>query len=134
MVIFVLLPGFMTQTTPHHCVSADLPRVLHPAPMPGARRDDAMTVTITREGKPYFGTHRIDPAFLPAKIAERLQDRSVERKAYITADMRASWGAMKPVLDGVPSAGVLRVAFLAVERNPKTDRPLDFVSNPSPGS
>jgi biopolymer transport protein ExbD len=49
---------------------------------------------------------------LQQKIVEHLKDRGVERKVYIVADSRAKWGAVKVVLDGVRSAGILRVAFL----------------------
>jgi biopolymer transport protein ExbD len=76
-----------------------------------------MKVLIAREGKVYFGSDMIDPEYLPGKIGVRLKDRAVERKMYIVADQRAHWGSVKPVLDGVRSAGILRVAFLADQRH-----------------
>lgn len=75
-----------------------------------------MKVTILRDGQVYFGSDRVTPAALQQKIAEHLNERGVERKVYIVADMRAKWGAVKVVLDGVRSAGVLRVAFLVDQR------------------
>jgi biopolymer transport protein TolR len=116
MVLFVLLLILMTVPTPHHGVSADLPRVSHPIPMPGALREDVMQVTILRDGKVYFGNEQIIPYSLVEKIQARLKDRGIERKVYITADARARYGTVKAVLDGVRSAGVLRVAFLADQR------------------
>jgi biopolymer transport protein ExbD len=98
---------------PHHGISADLPKVLHPVAMRGALREDAMKVTILRDGKAYFGNEQINSADLPTKIQDRLKDREVERKVYIVADMRARWGGVKLALDGVRSAGIVRVAFLA---------------------
>jgi biopolymer transport protein ExbD len=56
-------------------------------------------------------------------IAEHLKDRGVERKVYIVADMRAKWGAVKIVLDGVRSAGILRVAFLVDQRRSTASLP-----------
>ena len=50
------------------------------------------------------------------QIRSRLKNRDVERKVYIRADMRARYGAVKTVLDGVSSAGILRVAFLLDQR------------------
>jgi hypothetical protein len=35
---------------------------------------------------------------------------------YIIADMRARWSTVKIVLEGVRSAGIIRVAFLADQR------------------
>ncbi len=112
MVVFVMLLVFMTIPTGHHGVSADLPKVSHPISLPGARREDAMVVTITRDGKVYFGNEQMYFGSLPVKIQERLKDREVERKVYIVADMRARWGTVKATLDGVRSTGIIRVAFL----------------------
>jgi biopolymer transport protein TolR len=124
MVVFVMLLVFMTITTPyHHGGSVDLPKVLHPVAMRGADREDAMKVAITRDGKVYFGTEQVRVADLTAKIQDRLKDREVERKVYIVADMRARWGGVKLALDGVRSAGIIRVAFLADEgRSPMLAR------------
>jgi biopolymer transport protein ExbD len=49
-------------------------------------------------------------------IADRVKDKSIERKIYIRADARARWGTVKVVLDGVRAAGILRVAFLVDSR------------------
>lgn len=117
MVLFVILLVFMTiPTHDYRHVSADIPKVLHPVSLPGAVREDAMTVTVTRDGKLFFGIDRVIPGTLSARIVERLKDRSVERKVYIVADAGARWGSVKPVLDGVRSAGIMRVAFLAYPR------------------
>jgi len=118
LVVFVVLLTVLTFGAPT-CggMSADLPKVLHPVSMRGADREDAMIVNITRDGKVYFAVDQVNPADLPQKIADRLKDHDVERKVYIKADMRARWGAVKPVLDAVRSAGLMRVAFLVDERS-----------------
>jgi biopolymer transport protein TolR len=116
MVVFVVLLVFMMIPTHGYGVSADLPKVLHPVSMPGALREDVMKVTILRDGQVYFGTDRVDSTALQQKITERLNDRDMERKVYIVADMRARWGTVKSVLDCVRSAGILRVAFLVNQR------------------
>ena len=120
MVVFVMLLVFMTVPTHHHGVSVDLPKVPHPVAMRGADREDAMKATVTRDGKVYFGNEQIRFGDLPAKIQERLKDRDVERKVYVVADMRSRWGTVKLVLDGVRSAGIIRVAFLADQRRVPT--------------
>ena len=116
MVVFVMLIIFMTLPTPHHGTYPYLPKVDHPVSMPGANREDAMIVNVTRDGKVYFGVEQVNPADLPQKIVDRLKDRSVERKVYIKADMRARWETVKQVLDGVSAAGLMRVAFLVDQR------------------
>ena len=84
--------------------------------MPGAMQDDVMQVSITRDGKVFFGSEYIVPDSLKDKIQVRLADPEVERKVYIRADARARYGTIKAVLDGVRSAGILRVTFLADQR------------------
>jgi biopolymer transport protein ExbD len=116
VLLFVVLIAEGMTYNPHHGVSADLPKVMHPVPMPGALREDGMQVCIMRDGKVYFGVERIDAFALQAKVEDRLRDRGVERKVYIIVDQRARWGTVKQVLDAVRSAGVIRVAFLVDQR------------------
>jgi len=116
MVLFVILLVFMTIPPHTYGVSADVPKVLHPIAISGAMREDAIKVTVMRDGRVFFGADRIDPTYLPGKIADHLKDRGAERKVYITADRRARWGAVKMVLDGVRSSGIMRVAFLVDQR------------------
>lgn len=116
LVVFVPLVAFLVHAEPFHCGGPDLPRVDHPVSMPGASREDAMIVVVTRDGKTYFGSEQLNPDDLPRKIADRLKDHGVERKVYIKSDMRAQWGAVRQVLDGVHAAGLMRVAFLVDQR------------------
>ena len=118
MVVLVfaeLIAGTMSYN-PHHGVSIDLPRILRPVSMPGALRDDVMQISITRDGKVFFGSDQIVPDYMTGKIQARLADLDVERKVYIRADARVRYGTVKTVLDGVRSAGILRVAFLVDQR------------------
>jgi biopolymer transport protein ExbD/biopolymer transport protein TolR len=116
VLVFVELIAGTMSYNPHHGVSIDVPRILYPIAMPGAMRDDVMQVSITRDGKVFFGSDQIVPDYLTEKIQARLTDLDVERKVYIRADARARFGTVKIVLDGVRSAGIIRVAFLADQR------------------
>jgi biopolymer transport protein ExbD len=117
MVLFALLLLFMTIPVYDRQYSVDLPHATHAVSMPGALREDVMNVSVTRDGKIYFGTDQIASEIeLSSKIQDRLKDRDVERKVYIRADMRASWGSVKQAADAVRSAGILRIAFLVNQR------------------
>jgi biopolymer transport protein ExbD len=99
----------------HHSFTPDLPRVFHPVAMPAANREDALKVTITRDGQVYFGVNRVDPIALKEELQERLNS-DVERKVYILADARVRWRTVKSVLQAVQDAGILRVAIMADQR------------------
>ena len=115
LVFIELIAGTMSYG-PHSGIGIDLPRILYPVSMPGAMRDDGMQVSITRDGKVFFGSELIVPDYMKEKIQVRLENPDVERRVYIRADARARYGTIKGVLDGVRSAGILRVAFLVDQR------------------
>jgi biopolymer transport protein ExbD len=117
VVLLILLIVSWTYPTYHHAWSVDIPAILRPVAMRGALRDDAMQVTITRDGKIGFGPDLVASDELAGKIQDRLKDRGVERKIYIRADKRAKYGTVKAVLDAVRSAGIIRVAFLVDQRS-----------------
>jgi biopolymer transport protein TolR len=118
MVLVVILLLFMADTGPRHYrgVPVDMAKVAHPVSMRDAYREDAMIVSVTRDGRVYFGSEQVLPDALLVKIADRLEDHNVERKVYIKADMRARWGLVKLVLDSVRAVGLMRVAFLVDQR------------------
>ena len=116
-VVFVVLLLFMTDRSHYHSgYVVDLPSVLHPVSMPWANREDALVITVTRDGKLFFGVRQVTPAELPGEINQRLKDHMVERRVYIKADMRARWGSVRPALDAVHQAGILRVSILVNQR------------------
>ena len=110
---FIFMAYFLTYVSPR--VSVDLPRTEHPTWMPGAIREDAMHVGVTRNGGLYFRTHRISPDELPDQIRRSLR-AGAENQIYISADARVMYRDMKTILDRVRLAGVERVSFLAVAR------------------
>ena len=61
--MFVLVFAFIFLTaTPDYGVSVDLPKVWHPIPMRGANREDALIVSILRDGTMCFGKDKTSPA------------------------------------------------------------------------
>ena len=117
LVVFIVLLVFLTWPTPYHHGSVDLARVNQPVSMPGADREDAMIVSVTRDGKVYFGVEQVRLDDLLLKTADHLKDHTVERKVYIKADMRARWGTVKEVVASVRAAGLMRVAFLVDQQH-----------------
>jgi biopolymer transport protein ExbD len=113
LVVLLFLLMMLTQN-PHQGVSADLPKVWHPISMPGAIREDALIVSILRDGTMYFGKHKTRPGDLPAQIRQGVA-RGAEKKIYIRADERLRYVSVREVLAAVGSAGVEKIAFLVYQ-------------------
>jgi len=110
-VLFVLiLHLLLIQGSTHEGVSVDLPKVVFPRAMRGAGRDDAMLVSVFRDGKVFFGNELINSGELSAKIRQFLSSRP-ERRVYVSADARVRYSAVLDVLEGVRSAGIENVSF-----------------------
>ncbi len=122
-ILFVLLFMFMVVTAvPHYGVSAVLPKVWHAMPLPGARREDALIVSILRDGTMYFGKDKTRPGDLAAQIRGGVA-RGAEKKIYIRADARLRYRTVREVLDAIHSAGVEKIAFLTEQASPLSSRP-----------
>jgi biopolymer transport protein ExbD len=116
-ILFVLAFAFIFLiATPHHGVSADLPKIWNSKSMPGANREDALTVVILRDGSMYFAKGHTKPGDVPEQIQEGV-GRGAEKKIYIRADARVRYRTVLEVLDAVRSAGVEKMAFLVYQRH-----------------
>jgi biopolymer transport protein ExbD len=96
---------------PHHNSSVSLPIVSHSVALWGSLREDALQIAIMRDGQVFFGTQRLSPEELTAKLQERVR-AGAPRKVYIRADVRVHYRGVKMVLDEVRSAGLTNVAFI----------------------
>jgi biopolymer transport protein TolR len=96
-------------------VTIDLPKAKHSVRLKKFNREDAIAISIMRDGKVFFRTDHVYPDELPAKIRQALQ-QGAERKVYIKADARAQYGSVKEALDAIRDASIENVAFLADQR------------------
>ena len=110
--MFLILIG--THATPIH--SVDLPTVAHARRLPFALREDAIKITITRDGAIYFRGQKIRPQFLPNQIRNALYG-SAERRIYLLADARAKYGDVKAVILQIQYSGVENISILAETPN-----------------
>lgn len=94
-----------------------LAKVDKPTPMRKVMKEDAMIVSIARDGNVYFGSFKVRPEALLAGISESVRNGS-ERKVYIQADARARYVNVKDVIDVVRDAGIQNVAFIVEQRKP----------------
>src|SRR3974390_3014261 len=117
-VMLVLLIIFMVITPMlQKGVSVDMAKVNNPVPMPDADKEDALLVSIMRDGKIYFGTCVVPADSLTQKVKDRLANR-VDKRVFIKSDSRAKYGAVVDVVDNVRSAGVDDVGLLTEQKKP----------------
>jgi biopolymer transport protein TolR len=105
-VMLVLLIIFMVVTPMlQKGISVDMAKVNNPTPMEDADKEDALLVSITRDGKVYLGSDSIDVDTLTSKVRDRLTNRP-DKRVYVKSDMRARFGSVVQVVDAVRAAGV----------------------------
>ena len=113
LIIFMLVSGH----SPHHMVIADLTRARTAVAEPRAMREDAIRVTISRDGSVYFRNQKTDPEALPELIRKAVED-GAERKVYLTVDGRAKYGDAKVVYDAIAAGGVRDICLMAEKIDP----------------
>jgi biopolymer transport protein ExbD/biopolymer transport protein TolR len=95
-------------------------KVNNPEQMPDADKEDALLVSITRDGKVYFGSEQITVDNLTTKVKDRLANKA-DKRVYVKADMRTRFGGVVAVVDSVRAAGVDDLGLLTDQR--KTSAP-----------
>jgi biopolymer transport protein TolR len=94
-------------------ISVELAPTSSAVPVPDADNQDALIVTVTDEGKLYFGIDPVTSGSLAEKLKGRLSDRT--QNLYIKADARAPYASVVKVLDAAHTAGVADVTLLTTQ-------------------
>jgi len=119
-VMLVLLIIFMVITPMlQKGISVDMAKVNNPTPMQDADKEDALLVSVMRDGTVYFGSDKVAPDSLTGKVKDRLTNRT-DKRVYVKADARAHYGKVVEVVDSVRSAGVDDLGLLTEQRKSAT--------------
>ena len=122
-VMLVLLIIFMVVTPMlQKGVSVDMAKVNNPEQMPDADKEDALLVSVTRDGQVYFGSDQISIDGLTSKVKDRLANKP-DKRVYVKADMRAHFGSVVQVVDSVRAAGVDDLGLLTDQRKTTPNAP-----------
>jgi len=122
-VMLVLLIIFMVVTPMlQKGISVDMAKVNNPEQMQDADKEDALLVSITRDGKVYFGSEQITVDNLTGKVKDRLANKN-DKRVYVKADMRARYGSVVQVVDSVRAAGVDDLGLLTDQRKTAPNAP-----------
>ena len=109
--LFLLMPGTVVDGKGP---AADLAEASHSIRMPGALKEDALQVMVTRDGQVYLRDSQLMRGDLAPEIRERVRN-GAEKKVYLTVDARAKYVDAKAVLDQIRMAGIENVSFLTGE-------------------
>ena len=89
----------------------DGPQAYHSTPLPGAIKEDAMQVGVTRDGRLFFRYNQVGLEDLQEEIRKGVRN-GAEKRIYLAADARAKYGDAKAVLEQIWLAGIEDVSFL----------------------
>ncbi len=112
-ILLALLFMFRPITTDtHRSAPVDRPQAYHSDSMPGALSEDAIRISVTRDGQVYFGKDRIMLQHLPEEIRQGVRNGAANR-IYLNVDARAKYGEIIAVLVQIRLAGIENVSFLS---------------------
>ncbi len=86
-------------------------KTTNPIAMQDADKDDAVLVSVTRNGESFLGTAKMPPDQLPGKVKDLLTSR-LDKTVYINADARARYERVVEVVDNLRAAGVDQIGLL----------------------
>ena len=118
-VMLVLLIIFMVITPMlNNKVNVDLPTASQAVVMEDANKEDAVMVAVTRDGKIFLGGDQIQVDDMGAKISSKIEIKT-DKKVYLRADNRATYGKVMDAVDGVRAAGVSQLGLLTEKKDDK---------------
>jgi len=89
--------------------------------VPAADREDALTVSIDREGRIFFGTYQVYGNDLASVLRENMTNE-VERRVIIRADSRAMYRDVEVALDAVKKVRIENITIVTSRSPDETFR------------
>jgi biopolymer transport protein ExbD/biopolymer transport protein TolR len=127
-IMLVLLIIFMVITPMlQKGLTVDMAKAENAEKMPGADKDDAVIIGVTRDGHTYLGNRQIGLDEVTNDVKDLLTDR-LDKTVYVRSDSRAKYGDVVKAVDEVRAAGVENLGLLTEKIQPKNAPP------PPPGA
>src|SRR5271156_1112533 len=105
-VMLVLLIIFMVVTPMiQHGKQVDLVKTQNQVDMKDADKDDAVRVSVLRDGSVWLETEKVTIDALTTKLQDILAKKA-DHKVFLKADARAHYGDVVAAVDGIRGAGV----------------------------
>jgi len=106
LIIFMVITPMMQKG-----VSVELAGTTNPVDMQEADQEDAVLVSVTRDGRFYLGPDVVRLEDLPSLVVTMLSGR-LDKTVYVKSDFRSRYGDVVAVVDTVRAAGVDRIGLL----------------------
>jgi biopolymer transport protein ExbD len=103
-----------------------------PVAMPEADKEDAIVVTVLRDGAVFLASNRIDMRDLSLRARDMVANK-IAKEAYIRADARAQFRAVEEVIDALSAADVNDVGLLVRRKSADTEQGYKEARKPSTG-
>jgi biopolymer transport protein ExbD len=108
LIIFMVITPLLSKG-----VSVDMAKTRNPITMSDADKEDAVIVSITKDGQVYLspGVVKMQPEDLPQKVKDLLTDKAT-KMVFVRADSRAKYERVEDVVDNLRAAGVDQIGLL----------------------
>ena len=113
LIIFMVITPMLTKG-----VQVDLVKTKNPIAMADADKDDAVLVSVSRNGEVFLGSTKTTADALPGKVKDLLTNR-ISKICYLKVDQRARYERVVDVVDNLRAAGVDQVGLLTESMDPK---------------
>ncbi len=92
-------------------MSVNLAKVNDPVKMADANKDNAIIVSVARDGTLYLKTTRVSINDLTSDVQSAVKDR-LHKVVFIKSDERAKYGAVVQAVDDIRAAGVEELGLI----------------------
>src|SRR5947209_15599576 len=114
LIIFMVITPMLSKG-----VSVDKVKTKNPIAMQAADKEDAVLVSVSRDGKAYLGSTQIKPEDLPQKVKDLLTNR-LDKTCYLKADSRARYEKVVDVVNNMRTGGVDQLGLLTEQVQEKS--------------
>ena len=106
LIIFMVITPMLSKG-----VTVEKVKAKNPIAMQDADKDDAVLISVTRNGEVFLKTTKTPPDGLPAKVKDMLTSR-LDKTVFIQADARARYEVVVDVVDNLRAAGVEQIGLI----------------------
>jgi biopolymer transport protein ExbD len=111
LIIFMVITPMLTKG-----ISVDLVKTKNPVTMQAADKEDAILISVTRNGGVFLSPGNLKMAAdqLPEKVRDLLTNK-IDKTVYVRADARSKYSTVEDVIDNLRGAGVNEIGLITEE-------------------